>query len=75
MGATGEMLANRALAFGMNVFYYSRTRKLDLEDKITYLPLNNLLEKCNFVSTHLPKHTKVLFENEFNILGNHKVFI
>lgn len=75
MGVTGEMLANRALAFGMNVFYYSRTRKPHLEDKIPYLPLNELLEKCTFISTHLPKHTKVLFEKQFNTFGEHKVFI
>lgn len=75
MGVTGQMLADRASAFGMNIYYYSRTRKEHLEANATYLPLNELLEKCDVISTHLPKHTKVLFEDEFNQLGNHKVFI
>src|SRR6056297_435915 len=33
LGTTGKMLAESALNFGMKVFYYSRSRKLDYEAK------------------------------------------
>lgn len=76
MGATGQMLASRAVAFGMKVCYFNRTRKYDIENEnIEYLPLNELLIKSDVISTHLPKHTKVLFEKEFELLGTNKVFI
>ena len=76
MGATGQMLASRAISFGMKVCYFNRTRKYDIENEnIEYLPLNELLIKSDVISTHLPKHTKVLFEKEFKLLGSNKVFI
>lgn len=76
MGTLGKMLADRAVAFGMNVYYYSRTRKESIEtDKIKYLPLEELLKTVDMVSTHLPRHTKVLEKEHFKIFGSNKIFI
>lgn len=76
MGALGQMLASRANAFGMEVYYYSRTRKESIEnDHIKYLPLEELLETVDMVSTHLPRHTKVLEKEHFKLFGSGKILI
>ena len=54
LGHIGSELAKRALAFGMEVVYFSRTRKSDLEDLgLKYLDLAQVLQKSDFVSLHL----------------------
>jgi lactate dehydrogenase-like 2-hydroxyacid dehydrogenase len=76
LGTTGKMLAERAMAFGMDVFYYSRTRKPDFEERgVKYLPLSDLLSNVDVISTHLPKYTVVLGEEEFKQFGNGKILI
>ena len=76
LGTTGKMLADSALAFGMQVFYHSRTRKPDYEAKgVEYLDLQELLATVDVVSTHLPKHTVVLGKDEFQNLGKGKILI
>lgn len=76
MGTTGQMLKDRALAFGMKVFYYSRTRKLELENEhVIYLPLAELLEKALIVSTHVPKHTLAIDRDGFRALGEGKILV
>jgi len=76
LGTTGKMLADTALAFGMKVFYTSRTRKPDFEAKgLQYLELSEMLGVVDVVSTHLPKHTVVLGDKEFDIMGKGKILI
>ncbi len=76
LGATGKMLAERALAFGMEVFYYNRSRKLELEDiGIKYLEFNELLKEVDILSTHLPRNTFIFNEEEFKSFGDNKIFI
>jgi len=76
LGITGKMLAKMAIAFGMQVFYYSRTRKPEYEAKgVKYLELPELLATVDVVSTHLPKHTIVLGHKEFEDLGKGKILI
>lgn len=76
MGRTGQMLADRAKAFQMDVNYYNRSRKWNVENKgVKYMPLAELLSTCEIISTHLPKNTKLLDENLFEILGNGKILI
>lgn len=72
MGATGIMLAERAKAFGMDVFYYSRSKK---DVPFTYLSLEELLEKVDIISTHLPRNTCVLERKHFEIFGQDKILI
>jgi len=71
-GTLGQLVAKTAIHFGMHVFYFSRTRKHELENEsIKYLPLENLLETCDVITTHLPKNTRLLTQNEFKkIKGN-----
>ena len=76
MGATGQMLADRASAFKMEVNYYSRSRKLNVEKNgANYMPLDELLSKCEIISTHLPKNTYLLEDKEFELFGNGKILI
>ncbi len=76
LGVTGKMLAERAKAFGMDVFYYNRSRKLELEEAgIKYLELDELLGEVDILSTHLPKNTIILDEEEFKLFGNNKILI
>jgi len=75
-GTLGQMVAKTAIHFGMQVFYFSRTRKYELEnEKINYLALESLLETCDVLTTHLPKNTTLLTENEFSIKKANSIFV
>lgn len=57
MGRIGTAVARRGrLGFDMDVLYYSRTRKEDVEEELgaRYVELDELLEKSDFVSLHTP---------------------
>jgi len=76
LGTTGRMLADRAKAFNMDVHYYSRNRKEEVErDGIKYLPIDQLLGQMEMISIHLPKNTTILGEQEFRHLGEGKILI
>lgn len=76
LGTLGNMVATMAGQFGMNVFYYNRSRKTEAEKRgITYLPLNELLSSCDVVTTHLPKNTILLGESEFSIKKKNSILI
>lgn len=66
MGTLGTMVARTAKHFGMNVCYFNRSRKPELEaEGFEFLPLNELMARCDVVSLHLPKNSIVLGEAEF----------
>lgn len=66
MGTLGTMVARTARHFGMNVCYFNRSRKPELEaEGIEFLPLCDLMARCDVISTHLPKNSFVLGEAEF----------
>lgn len=66
MGTLGTMVARTAQYFGMNVFYFNRSRKPELEaEGFGFLSLNELLVTCDVISTHLPKNSNVMGEVEF----------
>lgn len=76
MGTTGQMLADRAKAFQMEVSYYNRSRKPNVEDDgVNYMPLKELLSNCEIISTHLPKNTNLLDDEHFRAFGNGKILI
>lgn len=57
MGRIGSAVARRGhFGFDMDVLYYSRTRKEDLEDELgaEYVELDRLLRESDFVSLHTP---------------------
>ncbi len=66
MGTLGTMVARTAQHFGMNVFYFNRSRKPELEaEGFGFLSLNELMARCDDISLHLPKNSIVLGEAEF----------
>ena len=76
LGTTGILMADALQFFGAEVYYYSRTRKPEQEEKgFVYLPLPELLEKCEIISTHLNKNTILLHEKEFDQMGNGKILL
>ena len=74
IGRIGTAVARRGrFGFGMNVVYYSRTRKEDIEDELDarYLELEELLGESDFVSIHTPLTEKtegLISEPEFSIM-------
>lgn len=57
LGRIGSRVAQIAAdGFGMDVHYYSRTRKPDLEDRygLTYAPIEDILSSSDYLSFHLP---------------------
>lgn len=77
----GEAIAKRCHAgFDMNVLYYNRSRKHDVEEKYnaTYCQLNELLEKSDFVVLMLPaspETEKIIGEKEFKLMKDSAIFI
>ncbi len=66
LGTLGHLAAKTAMHFGMEVFYFSRTRKPEAEKAgIAYLPLNELMASCDIITTHLPKNAILLADQEF----------
>ena len=58
MGRIGYALANRALAFGMNVIYHNR-HGLDAGMEYQYVSMDELLTTADFVSLNLPYYPEV----------------
>ncbi len=76
LGTTGKMLADCLLPFGADLYYFSRSRKKDYEDKgVKYLQLRELLQQSEIVSVHLPKNTKILKKEELETFGSGKILI
>lgn len=76
LGATGQLLAECLLPFKAELYYFSRTRKNNWEEKgVKYLPLKDLLKTVEILSLHLPKNTRVLREAEFEQFGSGKILI
>lgn len=75
LGVTGQLLAKCLQPFGAGLYYYSRTRKRDLEEQIAFLPLKELLETVDVISLHLPRNTMILKAAEFDLFGTGKILI
>jgi len=76
MGTLGTMVARTARHFGMNVFYFNRSRKPELDaEGFGFLPLNELLATCDVISTHLPKNSNVMGINEFRHKKSNSILV
>src|SRR5699024_4119981 len=67
MGGIGEEVARRAkLGFDMNVYYYNRNRKKEVEKNlgVKYLDFDSLLKKSNFVVSMTP-----LTDKTYHLMG------
>ncbi len=55
LGEIGQAVAKRAKAFGMNIYYTSRTQKdaeLEKEMDATYLAFDELIQTCDVITVH-----------------------
>ena len=71
MGSIGLAIARRAQGFGMDILYYSRTRRRDDEEqlKLSYTPeLETLLHQSDFVSLHVP-----LTQETYHLIGEREL--
>lgn len=80
LGRIGQAVAKRALGFGMEVLYYSRTRNQAAESAlgVRYAPLTELLASSDFVSLHTPLTTDtrhLLGEAELRLMKPSAVII
>lgn len=76
LGTTGLMTARAFNFLGADVYYFSRTRKEQAEKEgIKYLPLKEMLKQVDVVSGHLNRDVILMHEEEFEALGNGKIFI
>jgi len=76
LGTTGTMVGQALQMFGGDIYYYDVKRKAELERKgFKYLPLDELLATVEIVTTHLPKHLRLLDKEKLAILGDGKIVI
>ncbi|MDY0235702.1 MAG: D-glycerate dehydrogenase [Gudongella sp.] len=80
MGRIGEEVVKRAKGFDMNIIYYNRNRKPDIEKsmKIKYMQMEDLLIASDFVvvSTPLTDETfHLMGEYEFGLMKSDAIFI
>ncbi|MGB5091648.1 MAG: D-glycerate dehydrogenase [Nitrososphaeraceae archaeon] len=70
LGEIGTLVAKRARGFDMQVIYYSKTRKRQVESKldITFVPLEELLRRSDFVSIHVS-----LNKDSFHMIDESKI--
>lgn len=74
LGTLGGMIADALKFFGAEITYYSRTEKEDAKSKgYQYLPLKEVLSRSEVVCCCLNKNTVLLYEEEFEALGNKKI--
>jgi len=73
LGRIGKAVARRAQGFMMELFYYDikRDKEAEMNLKISYLPLNELLSRSSFITLHLPllpSTQHLIGEKEFSIM-------
>ncbi len=81
MGAIGKAVARRAVASGMEVYYFNRNRlekKVESTYNATWLPFDELLKQSDVVSLNVPLTNDtngMMGEREFEIMKNEAVII
>lgn len=76
VGPVGSHLAKIGLGFGMNVIYFSRTRKLELEKRgVNFVNLHDLIKKSDVISLHVPKNTPILSKKEFDMIPSGTILV
>lgn len=74
LGKSGGMIADALSFLGAEISYFSRSEKEDAKAKgYKFLELNNLLSNSEVVICCLNKHTVLLYEEQFEYLGNKKM--
>lgn len=75
MGATAQVIARALNFFHADISYYSRTRKMELENQYgyQYRELDRLLQENDVVCSCLSKNVTLLHERELKLFGEHKI--
>jgi len=70
IGEIGTLVAKRAKGFGMEVLYYSnsRNKKIESDLSISYVPIEELLQRSDFVSIHVS-----LNKSSFHMIDESKI--
>lgn len=77
LGNLGTKMAKAFNMFGSDIYYYSKTRKEELEKTqgYQYLELNELLKKVDIISINLNRDVCLIGEDKLKIFGNNKIII
>ncbi len=70
LGRIGQAVAKRAKGFDMKILYYDMIRRPDLEEELglRYTELDELLQKSDFVSLHVP-----LMKSTYHLINEKKL--
>ncbi len=77
LGNLGGKIAKTFKVFGADVYYYSKTRKLELEEEegYKYLELKQLLKTVDIISINVNRDVCLIGKDNLNIFGNNKIII
>jgi glyoxylate reductase len=80
MGRIGASLAKRARGFDMDILYYNRSRKYDLEEglHLKYTELDLLLKQSDFIcimTPYTPETKDLIGAREFSLMKNTAILI
>lgn len=74
LGKSGGMIADALHFFGASVSYFSRSEKVEANEKgYRFMPLDALLAENEVVIACLNKNTILLHEQQFRAFGEHKI--
>ena len=76
LGNTGFKLAKALQYFGADIYYSDlRQREDAAELGMKYMPLHEMLEKIDILTTQLPRGCTLIKEEEFRIFGSGKILL
>ena len=77
LGGLGTKIAKAYKAFDCDVYYFSKTRKPEIENElgITYLELDKLLKTVDLISINLNRDVCLIGGNKLKIFGDGKIII
>lgn len=80
LGRIGAAVARRARGFSMKLFYTGRSRNAQMEKElgITFLSMEEILRRCDFISLHCPltpQTTGLIGEAELRTMKPHSILI
>lgn len=76
LGDLGTKIAKAFNFFGTQVYYFSKTRKKEIENKnLIYMPLDKLLQTVDVLSINLNRDVCLIGGDKLQIFGNNKIII
>lgn len=76
LGALGKAIANLALAYKMQVSYYSKTRKPEQEQQgIKYADKDELLKSCEIIIVSTPSNLVAISNQEFELVQSNAIIV